>query len=129
MKALRTLCYASLRHHEKMQGTEKMKTFRDANMINTVDNSRAPDLKDTNITPGSLLDLDGDCRRDSKEMSLHALWHLQHGDTMANGQVKQHEPNCVLALPKLLPSTHIPAVPKIVPNTESCAPKQFEDDY
>lgn|GEM_PF-1872171 len=108
---------------------EKMKTLHDANMIDTVDYSRAPHLKDTNITPGSALDLDGDCRRDSKEMSLHALWHLQHGDTMAHGQVRHPEPNCVLALPKVLPSTQIPAAPKIMSNTELCTPRQFEDDY
>ena len=106
-----------------------MKTLRNANMINTVDNSHAPHLKDSNITPGSLLDLDGDCRRDSKEMSLHALWHLQHGDTIANGQVSHPESNCLLVLPKLLPSTRIPAVSKILSDTEICASRQFEDNY
>ncbi|MFZ6733192.1 hypothetical protein ACO0LG_14795 [Undibacterium sp. Ji42W] len=100
------------------------------NLVKPDDTERAPDLKDPNITPGSILDMDADGRRDTKEMSLHALWHLRHGDALVNGQVTQPTQNCVLALPELLPSTNIPAMPTPMPTTykDTCAPTPFEDE-
>ncbi|MFZ6639491.1 hypothetical protein ACO0LL_07080 [Undibacterium sp. TC4M20W] len=100
------------------------------NLVRPADTERAPDLKDPNITPGSILDMDADGRRDTKEMSLHALWHLRHGDAMINGQVAHPTQNCVLALPELLPSTNIPAMPAPVstPCKDMCAPTPYEDE-
>ncbi len=99
-------------------------------LVRSGDTERAPDLKDPNITPGSILDMDADGRRDTKEMSLHALWHLRHGDAMFNGQVAQPAQNCVLALPELLPSTHIPAIstPLPTPYKDMSAPTPYEDE-
>ncbi|MES2038832.1 MAG: hypothetical protein V4495_13450 [Pseudomonadota bacterium] len=100
------------------------------NLVRPGDTARAPDLKDPNITPGSILDLDADGRRDTKEMSLHALWHLQHGDTITNGQVTHPEQNCVLVLPELLPSTNIPALPAAMtmPYKDPYTPAPYEDE-
>lgn len=102
----------------------------DTSVAKPGDTAGTPDLKDPNITPGSILDLDADGRRDSKEMSLHALWHLQHGDTMANGHVTQPKQNCVLALPELLPSTNIPALPVAMPTPykDPYTPAPYEDE-
>ncbi len=85
----------------------------------------SPDLIDTDITPGSALDLDGDGRRDSKEMGLYQLMQLQHGDIKA-----QHSPGEVLAVPAQLPSNKLPAYPPIknLSCNDACMPPQFDNE-
>lgn len=95
----------------------------------TINTNLSPDLKDTDITPGGMLDLDGDGRRDTKEMDLYQLGLLQHGDINSRRQSVGANIN-ILSLPEQLPSNKIPAFPpaKYFPGNEACTPPQFEND-
>lgn len=73
-----------------------------------IEYSLAPDLKDPEIRPGSILDLDADGRRDSKEMSLYQLCYLQQGYNLKNGQLIPPAPQSALNIAFYLPSTGLP---------------------
>lgn len=94
-----------------------------------VNTDLSPNLKDSNITPGSILDMDGDGRRDTKEMSLHELWHLQHGDVNARGVCIQAQPPSQLAISNILPSGKIAPFSDIrPPQMDTCKPQPFDDE-
>lgn len=81
--------------------------------VSTIDNFLAPDLKDTLVTPGSILDLDADGRRDLKEMSLYRLCYLQRGYRLQFGQVIAPAPAGALSVPGQMPSSQLPSAPRL----------------
>ncbi len=76
--------------------------------VTAPDNFLSPDLKDLQVRPGSILDLDADGRLDNKQMSLYRLCYLQRGYRLQFGQVIAALPSAALHVSNSLPSSQIP---------------------